>query len=82
MDRTWKFLGSGILIHTLEFKISRSKYFPICLYREAMCLQCFLPMRYVMGGASHVHILDDLYQICSKVEYGEPACTMWLFSAV
>ena len=50
MDRTWKFLGSGILIHTLELKISHFKCFPICLYREAMRLQCFPPTRYVKNG--------------------------------
>ena len=47
-----------------------------------MRLQCFPPTRYVMGGASRVHIRDNLYQICSKVEYGEPACTVWLYNAV
>ena len=56
--------------------------FPICLYREAMHLQRFPPTRYVRGGASRTHKRDDLYQICSKVAYGEPAYTVWLYSAV
>ena len=52
-------IRSGILIHTLELKISHFKCFPISLYREAMRLQCFLPTRYVRGGATHAYKCDD-----------------------
>ena len=56
--------------------------FPICLYKEAMHLQCFPPTRYVRGGASRAHKRDDLYQNFSKAEYGEPAWIVWLYNAV
>ena len=79
MDRTWKFLGSGIF--TLELKISHFKCFPICLYREAMRLQCFPPTRYVRGGATRAHKRDDLYPISSKLTYRLPACIVWLYYA-
>ena len=32
-----------ILIHTLELKLWHFEVFPICLYLEAMSLQCFPP---------------------------------------
>jgi hypothetical protein len=32
--------------------------------------------------ASHAHKRDDLYPICSKKEYGEPACFVWLYNAL
>ena len=39
------------LINTFELKI----VFPICLYREAIHLQCFTPTRYVIGrGYAHI----------------------------
>ena len=81
MDHTWTFLGSGILIHTLELKISHFKCFPICLYREAMRLQCFPPTRYVRGGDTRAHKRDDLYPISSKLKYRLPACIVWLYYA-
>ena len=49
MGQNQKFLGSGILIHTLELKL-RPFEISSCLYREAMCLQCFPPTRYVKNG--------------------------------
>ena len=39
-----------ILIHTLELKLRHFSH--ICLYREAMRLQCFPPTRYVKNGES------------------------------
>ena len=46
-------LMAGNLIHTLELKLWHFEVFLyICLYREAMHLQCFLPTRYVRGGAT------------------------------
>ena len=56
--------------------------FPICLYREAMHLQCFPPMHYVMGRATRAHIRDDLYQIRYKLVHGKPACIVWLYIVV
>jgi hypothetical protein len=47
-----------------------------------MHLQCFPPTRYVMGGATRAHVRDDLYPICSKMEYGEPVCIVWLYNAL
>ena len=35
------------MIHTLELKLWPFEVSPICLYREAMQLQCFSPTRYV-----------------------------------
>jgi hypothetical protein len=35
-----------------------------------------------MGGATRAHIRDDLYPICSIMEYGEPACIVWLYNAL
>ena len=79
MDHT---VGSGILIYSLEFKLSHFKCFPIIIfvYREAMHLQCSLPTRYVMGTDSHAHERDDLYKICSKVKHRERARTVWLYT--
>ena len=37
----------------------------MCLYREAMHLQCFPPTCYVKGGASRVHKRDVFYRILS-----------------
>ena len=56
-----------ILIHALELKLWHFEVFPICLYREAMHLQCFTPTRYV-SGRGHAHIctwrpLPDLLKI-------------------
>ena len=59
MGHTWKFLGSGILIHTLELKLWPFEISPY-LYREAMHLQCFLLTCYVRGGAFR---RDDIYQL-------------------
>ena len=65
-------------------------HFPICLYREAICLQCFPPTCY-MSGRGHTHtcvhvymctcVHNGLYPICSKLLYRLPACTMWLYYA-
>ena len=33
-------------------------------------------------GFVRTHIRDDLYQICSEVVYGEPACTLWLYNVL
>ena len=42
------------------------------------CICSFPPMAtcYARGGASCAHKRDDLYQIYSKVAYGEPACSL------
>ena len=66
MDRTWKFLGSGILIHTLEL-VTALYSFPICLYREAIRLQCFPRTRYVKNGE---------YPWCALFTV-HPRCIMW-----
>jgi hypothetical protein len=62
-------LGQGILIHALERPF---EVFP-CLYREAMHLQCFMRMRYVINGEypsrTRTYYDDDLYHIWSKLEY-------------
>ena len=34
-------------------------------------------MCYVMGGATCIHVCDDL-----DPEYGEPACIVWLYYAM
>jgi hypothetical protein len=47
-----------------------------------MHLQCFPPTHYVMGGATRGHKCDDLYQIGSKLAYGEPAYIVRLYSAL
>ena len=47
-----------------------------------MHLQCFPPTRYVMGGVTRVDIRDDLYPICSIMQYGEPAGIVWLYNAL
>ena len=44
-----------------------------CLYREAMRLQSFPPMR--------TYGRDDLYPICTKLHFMEPACIVWLYYA-
>ena len=61
-------------IHALELKLRHFEVFPICLYREAMHLQCFTPRRYVMGVVTRTYERDDLYPICSKLQCREPAC--------
>ena len=56
MDRTWKFLGSGILIHTLELKLWHFKVLPyVCTGKPCIC-NVFRP---------RAHKRDDLYPICS-----------------
>ena len=54
----------GILIHTLELKLQPSEVFP-CLYREAIRLQCLLPMRYVKNGeyllGAHTNVTTFTY---------------------
>ena len=45
-----------------------------------MHLQCFPPTRYVRGGATCAHRLDDLYPILPKLEYRQPACIVWFYS--
>jgi hypothetical protein len=42
----------------------------------------FPPTRYVRGEATRQHKRDDLYRICSKLEYGKPACILWLYNAI
>ena len=44
------------------------KVFPICLYREAMHLQCFPSTHYVVGAATRTYKRDDLYLIFSKLQ--------------
>ena len=59
--------------------------FPICLYREAMHLQCFPPMRYVRGGAlrTRIHDMTTFARFVQKWNMGiEPACTVRLYNAV
>ena len=51
----------------------------ICLYREAMHLQCFLPMCYVRGGATCTHI--NVTTFTQFEEYRLPACVAWLYYA-
>ena len=59
--------------------------FPIWLYREAICLQCFPPTRYVKNGEypsrMRTYYVDDLYPICSKQHCSEYACIVWLYHA-
>ena len=54
---------------------------PICLYREAMHLQCFPPTRYVKNGeyplGMRTYYADDLYPIWSNLEYRLPACIVY-----
>ena len=40
----------------------------------------FPPTRYMMGGATRIHIHNDLYPICLKLEYGEPACIVFSYA--
>ena len=54
------------------------RVFPICLYREAMHLQCFTPTRYM---ATCTHKRDNLYPICSKLLCRVPASIVWLYYA-
>ena len=71
----------GFLIHTFTLKICLS---PICLYREAIRLQCFTPTRYVKDGNTgheHAYYVDDLYPICSKQHYMVYACILWPYYA-
>ena len=54
---------------------------PICLYREAIRLQCFTPTCYVKTGDTRharAYYGDDLYPICSKQHCREYACIVWL----
>ena len=43
---------------------------PICLYREAICLQCFTPTHYIVNeeysSRTRTYYVDNLYPICSK----------------
>ena len=87
MDHTWKFFGNGILIRTLELKISHFKCFPICLYREAMRLQCFPPTRYEKKRENQWCVLfrkvlkiENWSIACLLALYGStvhPRCIMW-----
>ena len=56
-----------------------------CLCREAMHLQCFPPMRYVINReyplGMHTYYADDLYLILSNLEYRLPACIVRLYYA-
>ena len=51
---------------------------PILLYREAIRLQCFAPMRYIKNGeyllCMRTYYGDDLYPICSNQLCREYAC--------
>ena len=42
-------MGCGYEDNKAEFLIELKMVFPICLYREAIHLQCFTPTRYVSG---------------------------------
>ena len=72
----------GILIHTLELKLQPFEVIP-WLYREAIHLQCFMRMRYVINGEypfrTRTYYADDLYSIWSKLEYRLPTCIVWLY---
>ena len=57
----------------LRIKDITLKCFPICLYREAMHLQCFPPTCYVRGGALRTLKRDDYYQLLTKIEV-QAAC--------
>ena len=74
MDRTWKFLGSGILIHTLELKL---RYFEVssyaCIGKPCIC-NVFCPR--VMCGAglrAHINGLPNLV----KIEVRLSACILY-----
>ena len=79
-DRTFKNLDSGPEIRCAcrlehEFSEIRPDFwftpklwrlsFPICLYRETIRLQYFMPTRYVRGVVTRAHKCDDQYLICS-----------------
>ena len=49
----------------LRIKVTALRSFPICLYREAIRLQCFPPTRYVRGAVTRTYERDDHYPICS-----------------
>ena len=53
----------------------------MCLYGEAMHLQCFTPTLYVMGVAAGTYKRDDHYPIYTKLHYGYLACIMWSYYA-
>ena len=76
MDSLTKFL-----IHTLELKLRHFEVFPICLYREAMHLQCFTPTRYMSGhdhciGAYFVFVINSaVTKISNHENECLPVCT-------
>ena len=60
-------LTAGIVDSRLWIKVI--EVFP-CLYREAIHLQCFPPTHYVSGRGTYER--DNLYPICSKLQYRKP----------
>ena len=72
----------------LRINVTALWSFPICLYREAMHLQCFRP-RATWWAGLRARKCDDLYQIRWKEKHGSLlalcgstmlySCTMWAF---
>ena len=51
----------------LRIKVTALWSFPICLYREAIRLQCFLPTLYVRGAVLRTYECGNHYLICSNM---------------
>ena len=57
---------------------------PICLYREAIRLQCLCACAYALREEWEIPVtyyVDDLYPHCSEQHYSECACIVWLYHA-
>ena len=85
MDHTWKILGSGILIHTLELKLRHFEVLPyVCIVRHAFAMFAHKKNH---GHAGYVddplpNIIYCMY-VCMYVCMGiwMPASIVWLYYA-
>ena len=66
--------------------------FDSCLRIKVVPLECFLvqgshafakfsPTHCVSGHGTHTYKHDNHYPICSKLQYREPVCIVWFYSA-
>ena len=58
----------GIFDFHFHWGVTASFSSPICLYREAMCLQCLPPTRYVTGGAT-LTTITEYFENCHLDAY-------------
>ena len=76
MDHTWKILGSGILIHTLELKLRHFEVSPyVCTGSHAFAM---FAHKKNYGRAGYV---DDPVPNIAYMGIWMPTCIVWLYYA-